>query len=748
MAIYEIETEDGSLYEVETDEGASSTQPSTTGSFSGDLLDTIGGVSKGALEGIGGAFFGLGDLGGSVLASGYESVKNMSPTWVSGTPMSDLFQSALDEETGTMGQMSSAGRIAHRGGELGGDVLGILAGGGAVKNAPGVIGKLGKFISSNPLRQLELATAGGLAGQAAVEGDLVEQGGLGQLGVELATMTAPDLLRAGVSGAKGLGRYFYQGGNEAANEVMGTVAKSLDDASVLTRPSTSASGQVSREELLGDLVKTARNVAGQQKEEALNAVSEISSESSQLTDELSALKKQRWAGTLDPKGADRIKQIEGVLEAVPATRVADEGFPLLNEKYGDFVKGTAKVVESNPLRGAIDNLASKKAEFSEMANDLYKVFRTGKYAGRGVSLDDYQQAASKIGRTLTNGQTAKTFKEVMGGNPEALSLGKASLLQETFSGTPTSWLGKINKNRGAFQELFEPEQLKALEKIASKNKGVVGGAIIASAARFLDNRFVRYGILGSSATFGGPVGILGAIALNKMASAVARKPDVMQQAISAAFQNPKIAELMIKDATPRNIKTAVDYLTKAGKSVIMGLSADDGGENETDRMDTGFIPEKKSEEIKQPTPDVDLTPKEVENKLPEKVIRNVIAVESGFNKDAVGPETKYGTAKGLMQLVDSTGREWHKKLGLPGEYDPFNEEQNKAIGTAYLNWLSDRFDGDLKLALAAYNWGIGNVRKALTGAGGSTYEDIRSKLPRETRVYVKNIIKNTDTGEV
>lgn len=114
-----------------------------------------------------------------------------------------------------------------------------------------------------------------------------------------------------------------------------------------------------------------------------------------------------------------------------------------------------------------------------------------------------------------------------------------------------------------------------------------------------------------------------------------------------------------------------------------------------------------------PVGDVDLTPRRIDSALVDAVVMQ----ESAGKANAIGPRTKYGNAKGLMQLLDSTGKEWHKKLGLKGEYDPFNAEQNKAIGTAYLDSLTSRYEGSVPLGLAAYNWGMGNLEKAFDKLG-------------------------------
>lgn len=140
---------------------------------------------------------------------------------------------------------------------------------------------------------------------------------------------------------------------------------------------------------------------------------------------------------------------------------------------------------------------------------------------------------------------------------------------------------------------------------------------------------------------------------------------------------------------------------------------------------------------------------DMSSKVDPKLIKSVIKAESSNNPKAVGPVTRYGvSAQGLMQLMPATGKEWHKKLGLSGEYDPFNAEQNETIGTAYLGWLKDQFDGDLELSLAAYNYGIGKVKKALKKRDATTFDEIFDIVPRETQDYVKKILRNYNTIKV
>ncbi len=121
--------------------------------------------------------------------------------------------------------------------------------------------------------------------------------------------------------------------------------------------------------------------------------------------------------------------------------------------------------------------------------------------------------------------------------------------------------------------------------------------------------------------------------------------------------------------------------------------------------------------------DPELTPM-IENaaklhQVQTKLIRGVIEQESAFHACAVSSKG----AKGLMQLMPATIEQF--KVG-----DAFDPEQNIEAGTTYLRQLMDKYKGDLKLVLAAYNSGPATVDK--TGA----IPDIK-----ETQDYVEGIMK-------
>lgn len=122
-------------------------------------------------------------------------------------------------------------------------------------------------------------------------------------------------------------------------------------------------------------------------------------------------------------------------------------------------------------------------------------------------------------------------------------------------------------------------------------------------------------------------------------------------------------------------------------------------------------------------------------------------IESAYNPQALS----VAKAAGMWQFVPDTGRTYNLKQNM------WQDERRDVLASTgaaldYLSRLHDMF-GDWYLALAAYNWGEGNVQRAIArnqAAGLPTdYESLR--MPNETRNYVpklqavKNIVMNPQT---
>lgn len=100
------------------------------------------------------------------------------------------------------------------------------------------------------------------------------------------------------------------------------------------------------------------------------------------------------------------------------------------------------------------------------------------------------------------------------------------------------------------------------------------------------------------------------------------------------------------------------------------------------------------------------------------LIKAVIHAESGYNPNAVSSKG----ASGLMQLMPATA----KSLKVA---DRFNPKDNVEGGVKYLRFLLDTFNGDISLAVAAYNAGLNRVAKY---GGIPPYN--------ETRTYVNRVL--------
>ncbi|MPS47722.1 lytic transglycosylase domain-containing protein [Methylobacillus sp.] len=108
--------------------------------------------------------------------------------------------------------------------------------------------------------------------------------------------------------------------------------------------------------------------------------------------------------------------------------------------------------------------------------------------------------------------------------------------------------------------------------------------------------------------------------------------------------------------------------------------------------------------------------------LDPALLHAVIKTESGYQASAVSPRG----ATGLMQLMPATARQ----LGVSNALDP---GQNIMAGARYLSQLQHEFNGDISLALAAYNAGPATVKRY--GNVIPPYAETRAYVPKVLQAY-------------
>ena len=147
----------------------------------------------------------------------------------------------------------------------------------------------------------------------------------------------------------------------------------------------------------------------------------------------------------------------------------------------------------------------------------------------------------------------------------------------------------------------------------------------------------------------------------------------------------------------------------SGQTVVQGTAARSGAQDAPGKVDLDALIQRLSERYE----------------LAPELVRAVIRQESAFDPFAVSVKG----AQGLMQLMPGTARRF-------GVQDVFDPAENIHGGIKYLRHLLDRYEGDTRLALAAYNAGEGAV-------------DRHQGIPpyAETRNYVKRIAGPEWSGE-
>jgi membrane-bound lytic murein transglycosylase D len=135
--------------------------------------------------------------------------------------------------------------------------------------------------------------------------------------------------------------------------------------------------------------------------------------------------------------------------------------------------------------------------------------------------------------------------------------------------------------------------------------------------------------------------------------------------------------------------------------------------------------------------------------------------ESDFRQQAVGPETRFGIAKGLWQLMPETAVHYGLQMGplldVP-QFDPADQRFDATAATdAAARYLADLYRGEAQasglLVLASYNWGTTRVRNRIRAMKENPRDRnfwrllAQTDMPKETRDYVMRIFAAAVIGE-
>ena len=124
--------------------------------------------------------------------------------------------------------------------------------------------------------------------------------------------------------------------------------------------------------------------------------------------------------------------------------------------------------------------------------------------------------------------------------------------------------------------------------------------------------------------------------------------------------------------------------------------------------------------------------------LDPALVLAVIMAESRFDETAI---SRAG-AQGLMQLMPNTAADIARRMGNTdfAPYHVWDSDTNIRMGMFYLNWLKTRYNGNIELALAAYNAGLGNVDSWLADPSLSADGVTLTHIPfPETENYIRRV---------
>lgn len=311
--------------------------------------------------------------------------------------------------------------------------------------------------------------------------------------------------------------------------------------------------------------------------------------------------------------------------------------------------------------------------------------------------------------------------------------------------------GSATNPRGNIQDTLNSGKGIANLINASKGAPALAGAYLGAQKGWNDSETTAGGI-GNALLYGSIGAMLGKGATNLAKTTSGKYNTILTEALTSPA---KFAEV-IEAAKPSRVGKAATALAVQGGKGVAARAVNQGANSLMNSLFGGDGNSKKSTVTEDlfsngtnmsEAPKVKETPPEV-----KKVFSSLIKQESAGNKNAVSTENEYmkakgtGTAKGVGQLLDATGKEmftkYKKELGKdasPEKYDPFNEKQNALLSEKYLTELYNKYD-DIELALTAYHSGMGTVDKLLRANNATTLAGIIDDLGPVGQKYAKQVL--------
>lgn len=443
----------------------------------------------------------------------------------------------------------------------------------------------------------------------------------------------------------------------------------------------------------------------------------------------------------------------------------------------DFVKSIDDAIVGAPNKAGtltpenVERFLSSKQAYSDAAS-IYKEGKLGASLN-SIKADEFRSKGSEIIEKYFDGtpEGTKQLLKALPDDEKSLDIARGAIRDHIRRSTqtndellaPETFRRFVRENKEALsaeangRRLFEPEHLSTLEQIAD-DLALIGNRSVKS-VRSMANR--------SSA---GQSSTAQRLALNHFADLAAKIPGLshykawLQEGVDkvltqALIRDKGFAQQLLKPATPGRVtalaktlqsKPTAGAITETSQNALRTSRDQEKSQqreelayrNPTRSFIDGAIEKaeaKMSNKVETPKP---LKTQRVAgrgNEVSTALVRAIISKESSGNRKAVSPKG----ARGLMQIMPATAREIADDLGY-ATYDLEDPETNQKFGTHYIGKMLKLYDGDLELALAAYNAGQGRLdrwRKKY----GPTWSEISQKLKengifKETRDYVPKVI--------